>query len=254
VKCACQTGTHGHEPGACEREALTEDTVCQSCYDAAGREAVSAMPPGQSSSMPPTRTPRPELFVNQQIFYPQALALKEPLPVLKIEGILIPGEKTPDGILVKSTSLVWNEIVDRLGNDWTEAYRLDPRNLEEIIAGAFEKAGFDEVTLTPPSGDHGRDVIAVKRGFCSFKVLVSAKRYKPGHVVTAEEVYALLGRLTVEGNASKGIVTTTSDFAPRIRDDADLVRAMPTRLELINGPQLQTLLADLRRRGSFKFE
>src|ERR1700674_1689501 len=26
---------------------------------------------------------------------------------------------------------------------------------EEIVAGAFKKAGYDEVTLTPRSGDHG---------------------------------------------------------------------------------------------------
>jgi restriction system protein len=36
--------------------------------------------------------------------------------------------------------------------------------LEEIVAGAFKRARYDEVTLPPRSGDFGRDVIAVKHG------------------------------------------------------------------------------------------
>ncbi|WP_439375522.1 restriction endonuclease [Bradyrhizobium sp. DASA03120] len=75
---------------------------------------------------------------------------------------------------------------------------------EEIIAGAFVKAGFDEVVLTPRSGDHGRDVIAIKNGIGSIKVLDSVKAYKPGNLVTKEEVHALMGVVALDPNASKG--------------------------------------------------
>jgi len=46
---------------------------------------------------------------------------------------------------------------------------------EEIIAGAYKKAGFDEVTLTPRSGDLGRDVIAIKKGLGSVRVIDQVK-------------------------------------------------------------------------------
>jgi hypothetical protein len=35
--------------------------------------------------------------------------------------------------------------------------------LKALIAGACHKAGCESVILTPRSGDHGRDVIAVKK-------------------------------------------------------------------------------------------
>jgi hypothetical protein len=42
-------------------------------------------------------------------------------------------------------------------------WKFTPQQWEEIVAGYFHKKGF-EVTLTPPSGDFGRDVIARKHG------------------------------------------------------------------------------------------
>ncbi|WP_461329829.1 restriction endonuclease [Bradyrhizobium diazoefficiens] len=68
------------------------------------------------------------------------------------------------GFLIKANSAVWYEIVASLQSDWSQAYSLSATRWEEIVAGAFDKAGFDEVTLTPRSGGHGRDVIAVRRG------------------------------------------------------------------------------------------
>jgi restriction system protein len=64
---------------------------------------------------------------------------------------------------------------------------------EEIVACAFDKAGFDEVILTPRSGDHGRDLIALKRGAGSIRIVGSVKAYKPGHLVSYDDVRALLG-------------------------------------------------------------
>jgi restriction system protein len=64
--------------------------------------------------------------------------------------------------------------------------------------------------------------------------------------VTADEVRALLGVL--EGDtASKGFLTTTSDFAPRLRDDILIRKFMPARLELIDGRALVQRLGDLAR-------
>jgi restriction system protein len=103
---------------------------------------------------------------------------------------------------------------------------------EEIVAGAYQKAGFDEVILTPRSGDKGRDVVATKNGVGSIRIFDQVKAYKPGHVVTAEEVRAMLGVITGAGNVSKGVISTTSTFAPRVAEDEYLKPYIPYRLEL----------------------
>jgi len=71
------------------------------------------------------------------------------------------------------------------------------------------------------------------------------KRYARHHRVDAEEVRALLGVLDRDRDVSKGIITTTSDFAPRIYDE--LREYLDTRLELKNGEQLIQWLSQLSK-------
>ena len=124
------------------------------------------------------------------------------------------------------------------------AFQIPTDKWEEIVAGAYKKAGFDEVILTPRSGDLGRDVIAIKKGIGEVRIIDQVKAYKPGHLVTANDVRALIGVLPFDG-ASKGFLTTTSDFAPRIKEDPLITPYIPWRLELINGPTLIKRLKDL---------
>ena len=116
-----------------------------------------------------------------------------------------------------------------------------------MIAGAYKAAGFDEVILTPHSGDYGRDVIAIKYGLGSVRVIDQVKAYKPGHLVTADDVRALIGVLHGDG-ASKGFLTTTSDFAPRLKDDPLIAPFIPARLELTNGNKLMARLQELSKK------
>jgi restriction system protein len=164
---------------------------------------------------------------------------------LSISGLIIPEQKSAEGLLVKSTSLVWRAIVEQLSMDWSRAFEISAYNWEEIIAGAFHKAGFGQVVLTPRSGDFGRDVIAIRKGVGTIKIIGSVKAYKRGHLVTHDDVRALLGVLSGEQDASKGIITTTSDFAPRIRTDPFIKPFLPTRLELVNGEELRKWLSEL---------
>jgi len=123
---------------------------------------------------------------------------------LSVFSIIIPERTTTEGILVRSTSQVWNEIVQTLGNDWTVAYQIPPDKWEEIVAGAFNKAKYDEVTLTPRSGDHGRDVIAIKHGIGCVKIIGSVKRYAPGNLVDYNDIRALLGVLWARETLQRG--------------------------------------------------
>src|SRR5438874_10490609 len=153
-------------------------------------------------------------------------------PEFTVKALLDFGDRTNEGVLIQAVALPWFSILERIQRNPQEAYSIDSRTWEEIVAGAYHNAGFDEVVLTPRSGDKGRDVVATKRGVGSIRLFDQVKAYKPGHVVTAEEVRAMLGVITGAGNVSKGVITTTSAFAPRLVDDPYISKYIPYRLEL----------------------
>jgi len=165
---------------------------------------------------------------------------------LVMQAVVITGNKTNEGLLIEAVTVPWLDIVKLLQADPNAAFQIPPRKWEEIIAGAYKKAGFDEVTLTPHSGDYGRDIIAVKKGLGSVRVIDQVKAYKPDHLVTADDVRALLGVLQGD-TASKGFLTTTSNFAPRLRQDPLIACHVPSRLELIDGKTLLQRLEQLAK-------
>src|SRR5439155_3615137 len=104
------------------------------------------------------------------------------VPGLCLSGFVLAGQKSAEGVLIQSVSNVWFEVLKLLRGNWSRAYEIPSEKWEELIAGAYLQAGFDEVTLTPRSGDHGRDVIAVRRGIGCVKIIGSMKAYKPGRL------------------------------------------------------------------------
>src|ERR1700737_2419726 len=172
---------------------------------------------------------------------------KGSLATLLLQTVIVPGARTDEDRLIEAVALPWFDIIAFLKTDPSIAFQLSWEKWEEIIAGAYKKAGFEEVTLTPRSGDHGRDVIAIKKGICSVRVIDQVKAYKPPHLVAANDVRALMGVLQGDG-ASKGCLSTTSDFAPMIKTDPLIVPFIPSRLELINGTALFSRLEELAAR------
>jgi len=152
--------------------------------------------------------------------------------IIKIERVVLDGE------IITLVDPIYTQLIAEIEKNPQIIYQIDPRKWEQIIAAAYDKAGFDEVILTPRSGDLGRDVIAIKHGFGSVKFIDQVKAYNPGHLIKADEVRALLGVLQAEQNATKAIFTTTSDFAPRIEDDRLIKPYLPYRLELVNKEKL----------------
>jgi restriction system protein len=166
-------------------------------------------------------------------------------PVFHLKSILEFGGNTPDGRLVHGVAVPWFEIMKMLQQDPQSMYQIGYERWEEIIAGAYKRAGFDEVILTPRSGDLGRDVIASIRGVGSIRIYDQVKAYSPGNLVTANDVRALLGVITGARNVSKGVITTTSEFAPGVATDPFLAPHMPFRLELKPREQLLKWLEEL---------
>src|ERR1017187_5514419 len=94
---------------------------------------------------------------------------------ITIQAVIEPYGTTSEGQLICAVSVPWRAIVDRLQKDWTKAQEISPRMWEEMIAAAFDEAGYDEVILTPRSGDFGRDVIAVRKGVGCVRIISSVK-------------------------------------------------------------------------------
>ena len=167
------------------------------------------------------------------------------LPPIVIGAIVNRENTVEEGSLIDVLEPAWKEIGRIARESPDELFQFTPEQWEEIVAASYKKAGYDEVILTPRSGDFGRDVIAVKRGWGSIRIIDQVKAYKPGHLVTANDVRSLSGVLNGDRSASKGIITTTSDFAPLIVKDPFIAPFLPFRLELINGALLFKRLADL---------
>lgn len=138
---------------------------------------------------------------------------------------------------MESVSWPWFRVVEMFRRDPSSIHRIDWRMWEEIVAGAYKEQGFD-VVLTPRSNDKGRDVIATHKGIGSVRFFDQVKAYGPMHLVTADHVRAMMGVLTIDPNVSKGVLTTTSGFAPGILADPEIARFVPYRLELKDGPHL----------------
>jgi restriction system protein len=178
---------------------------------------------------------------------PLVLRESEAPPQLQIKTVIVPGEKTTEGQLVLAVALPWFDIVEVLKKDPSAAFQIDPRKWEEIIAGAYKKAGFDDVTLTPRSGDLGRDVIAIKKGLGIVRVIDQVKAFAPTHLVPADDVRALMG-VIVGDKASKGFLTTTSNFAPGIATEPGIQEFVrQSRLGLVDGSMLLARLDELAR-------
>jgi len=166
-------------------------------------------------------------------------------PSILVQAVVTLGERIEDGHILLAVAPAWAEIIRIIEKDPDALFKIHHRKLEEMIAGAYEKAGFDEVILTPRSGDLGRDVIATRKDWGQVRFIDQVKAYKRNHLVTAEEVRALGFVLASDQNATKGFVTTTSDFAPLIADDPLIKPHMPYRIELVNGTTLVKRLSGL---------
>lgn len=162
-------------------------------------------------------------------------------------GTLVEADRESDtGAMVRFVAPAWLELVRLIQANPRIMDSMDSRRFEELIAGAYKRAGFDSVLLTPRSGDHGVDVVAEKHGLGKVRIVDQAKRFSPGSSVTANDVRALGFVALADGRHTKGVVTTTSSFAPRIEKDKYLGPLLRNgRIELVSGEMLLDRLVRL---------
>jgi restriction system protein len=180
--------------------------------------------------------------------YPAVLRFTPAPASLLLQAVVTLGEKTDDGRIIEAVAPAWFEIAKMIEADPSVMYQIDDRKWEELIAGWYEQRGYT-VTLTPQSGDFGRDVIAELPGVLSIRIIDQVKAYAANRRVSANDVRALLGVLQADHKASKGLVTTTADFAPGVYTEPGIIQYLPTRLALVNGEELQRRLAEVANRS-----
>lgn len=88
-----------------------------------------------------------------------------------------------------------------------QLYQLTPREFEEWTESLFKSLGFQNVVLTPQSGDKGLDLIAEKDGN---KIAVQCKKFKG--VVGSPVIQAFAGALQT-AEIDKGYFITTGSYS-----------------------------------------
>jgi restriction system protein len=166
------------------------------------------------------------LYIGDEL--PPTQSFSTPPEVLLGVALVDLGQRTPEGNVIAAVTPAWSRFLDALASDSSAFMLLDPRQMEELIAGAYSQDGW-KVVLTPRSGDRGRDIIATRTDVGAIRVLDQVKRYAPGHIVPADDVRAIYGVLGLDPKASKAVITTTSRFAPGVYEE--FASVMPTRLD-----------------------
>lgn len=116
---------------------------------------------------------------------------------------------------------------------------MKPAEFEALVSRLLTEIGFDNVELTPLSGDGGIDVrgTLVVGDVIRTRMAVQVKRWKQN--VQAPVVQQVRGSL---GTHEQGLIITTSDFSAGARDEAERPNAIP--VALMDGKQLVSLLVE----------
>jgi hypothetical protein len=134
----------------------------------------------------------------------------------------------------------WTRVIRSLSRHPEELLAMAPRAFEELVAELLAREGMD-VTLTPPSRDGGKDILAVARTPVGKQLyLVECKRYAQGNPVGVAVVRSLYG-VVMEENASSGLIVTTSRFTSGALNFAEPVQY---RMGLVD---FQSLLGWLKK-------
>lgn len=123
---------------------------------------------------------------------------------------IVSGGQADRQIIVDVTS-VNDQLLEQVHADPTLMYKLSPRRFEEFVAEVLNRLGYS-VTLTPASGDGGKDIYAAKKDHLgSFLYVVECKKYAPDNPVGVGLIRQLNGVVQAE-QATAGILATTSFF------------------------------------------
>lgn len=118
-------------------------------------------------------------------------------------------------------------------------HKLDPTEFEELVGELLAALGFEDVSVTEPSGDSGIDVrgTLVIGEVVRLRMAVQVKRWK--YNVQSPIVQQVRGSLSTH---EQGLIITTGGFSKGAIDEAAQGNKVP--VSLMNGEQLVSLLIE----------
>jgi len=121
---------------------------------------------------------------------------------------------------LKSVDFLPLNALDRILRSPEAMRSLSARDFELFVATLIDQLGFEDVQVTPRSGDQGRDILAVKSVHgISILFAFECKRYKPENPVGPDILRALLGTIRHgRTSANKGVLVTASTFTSGARE------------------------------------
>jgi Restriction endonuclease/RNA recognition motif. (a.k.a. RRM, RBD, or RNP domain) len=107
---------------------------------------------------------------------------------------------------------VENGLVEWLAQHPQALYGLTPRRFEELCAELIARIGFQDVRLTPESGDGGVDIYAIHRGLTGSSLyVIQCKLWTPESRVGRPALQQLWG-VWQDTGATKAVMATSSFF------------------------------------------
>jgi restriction endonuclease len=103
---------------------------------------------------------------------------------------------------------------------------IDDRKFEELVATLLSDLGLQDVELTPPQKDGGKDIIATHIGAdgCGSRYLIECKHWVSGNKVTRRWAIHLLSVARTD-HADGAVLLSTSGFGPKlIEQEASLMK------------------------------
>lgn len=163
---------------------------------------------------------------------PGPVAVEPPVPTVD------PTEQIESAVTTLNQAVA-AELLDRLRTS-------DPSFFEEAVVKVLLAMGYGGAEQRGQriggTGDGGVDGVIDQDALGLDQIYVQAKRYAEGNTVGRETIQAFIGALAGVG-ASRGVFITTSDFTTHAVTYANSV---PTRLSLINGQRLASLMLKYR--------
>jgi HJR/Mrr/RecB family endonuclease len=115
---------------------------------------------------------------------------------------------------LKAVQFLPVKLFEKISNDPNLMHGMNPIDFEYFIAELMDKSGFENIIVTPRSGDKGRDILATKT-VCDVPIIFAfeCKKYAPNRKIKPEIMRALLGTVShPQTKANKGVLVTTSSF------------------------------------------
>lgn len=148
-------------------------------------------------------------------------------------------EQSPQEQMDEAYKLLTDDLKSRLLN---LLKKLPPDKFERVVLELLKKMGYGEPVETKKTRDEGIDGIIKGDKLGIEEIYIQAKRWEE-QKVGADTINSFIGALARKG-VNAGVIITTSDFTPEAYRAVEEVRSRGTKIVLINGDKLASLMIE----------